>query len=188
MVLFNHSAEDFAIQESDWIAQLILERIETPQVKKVAALDDTNRGARGFGSTSTKQLTQSSLAKDEKGTKKKNPLSQSLGSRQRQAKNSVNEVVNAEPGPSSSSWLASGSTKGLKVVSPNSVPRRTTIQTEKFTVGLNFLSRTPQRRTLGLVARIGHRPMRVLVDSRLTSNYIDAQECAAHGIKIEGQD
>ena len=41
VVLFNHSTEDFAIQASDWIAQLILERIETPQVKKVAALDDT---------------------------------------------------------------------------------------------------------------------------------------------------
>ena len=54
VVLFNHSIEDFAIQADDWIAQLILERIETPQVKKVAALDDTNCGARGFGGTGTK--------------------------------------------------------------------------------------------------------------------------------------
>ena len=60
VILFNHSAEDFAVQAGDRIAQLILEKIETPQVKKVAALDDTDRGAGGFGSTGTKQLTQSS--------------------------------------------------------------------------------------------------------------------------------
>ena len=54
VVLFNHSAEDFAVQAADQIAQLILERIKTPQVKKVAALDDTDRGAGGFGSTGTK--------------------------------------------------------------------------------------------------------------------------------------
>ena len=57
VVLFNHSTKDFAVQAGDWIDQLILERIETPQVKKVAGLDDTNCGARGFGSTSTKPLT-----------------------------------------------------------------------------------------------------------------------------------
>ena len=80
VVLLNHSAEDFAVQASDRIAQLILERIATPQVKKLAALDDTNRGVGGFGSTRTKQLTQSSPSKDEKGTKKKNPLSPLPGS------------------------------------------------------------------------------------------------------------
>ena len=53
VILFNHSAEDFVVQAGDRIAQLILKRIETPQVKKVAALDDTDRGARGFGSTGT---------------------------------------------------------------------------------------------------------------------------------------
>ena len=45
VVLFNHSTEDFVVQTGDWISQLIQERIETPQVKKVAALDDTNHGA-----------------------------------------------------------------------------------------------------------------------------------------------
>ena len=80
MVLFNHSAEDFAVQAGDQIAQLILERIETPQVKKVAALDDIGRGAGGFGSTGTKQVTQSSPATNKKGTKKKNPLSPAPGS------------------------------------------------------------------------------------------------------------
>ena len=51
--------------------------------------------------------------------------------------------------------------------------------------GVDSLSRTPKRRTLELAARIGSQPMRVLVDSGLTRNYIDARECTAHGIKIE---
>ena len=71
VILSNHSVEDFPVQAGDRIAQLILERIETPQVKKVAALDDTDHGTGGFGSTGTKQLTQSSQAKDKKGTKKR---------------------------------------------------------------------------------------------------------------------
>ena len=75
VILFSHSAEDFAVQAGDRIAQLILERIKTLQVKKVATLDDTDHGAGGFGSTGAKQLTQSSQAKDKKGTKKKKPLS-----------------------------------------------------------------------------------------------------------------
>ena len=53
VVLFNHSVEDFAVQVGDRKAQLILEKIETPQVKKVVDLDDTDHGARVFGSIGT---------------------------------------------------------------------------------------------------------------------------------------
>ena len=63
VIHFNHCAEHFAVQAGDQIAKLILERIETPQIKKVVAFDDTDRGQGGFGSTGTKQLTQSSQAK-----------------------------------------------------------------------------------------------------------------------------
>ena len=49
-------------------------------------------------------------------------------------------------------------------------------------------SRTPKWRTLELVARIGRRPMRVLVDSGSTGNYIDARECTARRIKVEAED
>ena len=80
VVLFNHSAKDFVVLVGDWIAQLILERIETPQVKKVATLDDTDRGASGFGSTGVKPMVQPSQQKDNKGKKKKISLSPSLGS------------------------------------------------------------------------------------------------------------
>ena len=147
MVLFNHSAEDFPVQASDRIAQLILERIETPQVKKVAALDDTDRGAGGFGSTHTKQLTQSSPAKDKKGTKKKNPLSPSPGSRPRQVHNSVHMVVSARPKLSSTSGMARGSTDGQKVESPNSVPGGTTVEVGESMVGVDSPSRTLKWRT-----------------------------------------
>ena len=119
------------------IAEWILERIETLQVKKVAALDDTDHGARGIGSIGTKQLTQSPQAKGKKGTRKKNPLSSVSGSRLQQAQNLVNMVVNAGPGPSSSSWLARGSTDGWKVVSPNSVPGETTEEVGESTAGVD---------------------------------------------------
>ena len=188
VILFNHSAEDFAVQVGDRIAQLILERIETPQVKKVAALDDTDRGAGGFGSTGTKQLTQSSQAKDKKGTKKKNLLSPSPGSRPWQTQNSVNVVVSAGPGPSSTSWMARRSTDGQEVVSPDCVPGGTTVEVGESTAGVDSSSRTPKRRTLELAARIGRPPMRVLVDSGSTGNYIDARECTARRITIEAED
>ena len=41
----------FAVKRGDRIAQLILERISTPPVLEVKELDDTQRGAGGFGST-----------------------------------------------------------------------------------------------------------------------------------------
>ena len=82
MALSHHSAEDFVVQAGDRITQLILKRIETPDVKKLAALADTNRGARGFGSTGTMPLTHASHPKDKKGQKKKNPLSPKPSSQQ----------------------------------------------------------------------------------------------------------
>lgn len=56
VLLFNHSDADFNIEKGDRIAQLILERIYTPEIE---VLDDnawevennTERGAGGFGST-----------------------------------------------------------------------------------------------------------------------------------------
>ena len=50
VVLFNHPAVDFPIQVGDKIAQLILETIKTPIVRKVIVVSATNRGSGGFGS------------------------------------------------------------------------------------------------------------------------------------------
>ncbi|EGU12540.1 putative DUTPase Dut [Rhodotorula toruloides ATCC 204091] len=51
VLLFNHAKEDFQISTGDRIAQLILERIVTPEPVEVSSLTETARGAGGFGST-----------------------------------------------------------------------------------------------------------------------------------------
>ena len=51
VILFNHSDTDFEIKRGDRIAQLILERILTPEVVETEELSETVRGAGGFGST-----------------------------------------------------------------------------------------------------------------------------------------
>ena len=72
VILFNHSAEDFRVQAGDRIAQLILEHIDTPPVRKVTVLDGTDRGDDGFGSTGMHSFVQSTH-KNEKREKKKSP-------------------------------------------------------------------------------------------------------------------
>ena len=51
VLLFNHNEEDFNVKVGDRVAQLILEKIETPEVVAVEDLDASDRGAGGFGST-----------------------------------------------------------------------------------------------------------------------------------------
>ena len=51
VILINHGETEFSIKIGDRIAQLILERIETPDVVQVDTLPDSVRGQGGFGST-----------------------------------------------------------------------------------------------------------------------------------------
>ncbi|KAL7912121.1 dUTP diphosphatase [Trichoderma velutinum] len=51
VLLFNHAETDYEIKEGDRIAQLVLERIVTPEVVEVEVLEESVRGAGGFGST-----------------------------------------------------------------------------------------------------------------------------------------
>lgn len=51
VVIFNHGDKDFEIKKGDRIAQLILERCETPDVEEVGSVENTERGSGGFGST-----------------------------------------------------------------------------------------------------------------------------------------
>ncbi|KAJ9370108.1 hypothetical protein DTO282E5_5168 [Paecilomyces variotii] len=51
VLLFNFSDVDFTVKEGDRIAQLIIERIYTPEVAVVEQLEESVRGAGGFGST-----------------------------------------------------------------------------------------------------------------------------------------
>lgn len=51
VILFNHGEKDFEIKKGDRIAQLILERCETPPIEEISIVEDTDRGSDGFGST-----------------------------------------------------------------------------------------------------------------------------------------
>ena len=51
VILFNFGEEDFEVAPGDRIAQLILEKISMVGLKEVDDLDQTDRGAGGFGST-----------------------------------------------------------------------------------------------------------------------------------------
>lgn len=51
VVLFNHSTNNFIVNKGDRIAQLIIECNMTPEVIETDNLDETDRGAGGFGST-----------------------------------------------------------------------------------------------------------------------------------------
>jgi len=49
--LANFGDEDFEVKKGDRIAQMILERITTPECVEVEDLEATERGSGGFGST-----------------------------------------------------------------------------------------------------------------------------------------
>eukprot|EP01134_Creolimax_fragrantissima_P006096 CFRG6096T1 len=51
VVLFNHAKLDYKVSKGDRVAQLILEKYVVAEIEEVEELDDTERGAGGFGST-----------------------------------------------------------------------------------------------------------------------------------------
>ena len=51
VLLFNHSDKDLEVKKGDRVAQLILEKIATPEIEQVNSLYETTRGSQGFGST-----------------------------------------------------------------------------------------------------------------------------------------
>jgi dUTP diphosphatase len=51
VLLFNHSDEDYCIKKGDRIAQLIVQKFEKVDFVPVESLEETTRGAQGFGST-----------------------------------------------------------------------------------------------------------------------------------------
>lgn len=57
VLLFNHGDAAFEVKRGERIAQLVLERCETPPVEEVVGtLKETERGSGGFGSTGTTTL------------------------------------------------------------------------------------------------------------------------------------
>ena len=51
VILVNHGAEDFVIRRGDRIAQLVIAPVVQASWTEVTSLDETQRGAGGFGST-----------------------------------------------------------------------------------------------------------------------------------------
>ncbi|KAK9896876.1 dUTP diphosphatase [Cystobasidium minutum MCA 4210] len=51
VLLFNHAETDYQVSVGDRVAQLVLERIATPEVTEVESMAETVRGAGGFGSS-----------------------------------------------------------------------------------------------------------------------------------------
>ena len=51
VLLFNHAETDFKVEKGDRIAQLVLERIYTPEIVEVENLEESVRGAGGVGSS-----------------------------------------------------------------------------------------------------------------------------------------
>jgi len=54
VILINHSDQDFEVVDGERIAQMVIARYEHVQWEEVSVLDETDRGAGGFGSTGTK--------------------------------------------------------------------------------------------------------------------------------------
>jgi dUTP pyrophosphatase len=51
VILYNSGNEAFAYKRGDRIAQLVFQKIEQPTFSIVSSLDESARGAKGFGST-----------------------------------------------------------------------------------------------------------------------------------------
>lgn len=49
--LFNHSPQDYWVTKGEKIAQVVIKKIITPELELVDSLEDTERGANGFGSS-----------------------------------------------------------------------------------------------------------------------------------------
>lgn len=63
VVLFNHAKVDFIVKytmslysKNDRIAQVIVEKIQPTEILEVEDLDETERGACGFGSSGTGEI------------------------------------------------------------------------------------------------------------------------------------
>ncbi len=58
VVLLNVSDDSVTVQAGEKIAQLLIQKIETPTITVVESLEETHRGEGGFGSTGLTQLSE----------------------------------------------------------------------------------------------------------------------------------
>lgn len=50
-IMINHGKEPFAIKRGDRIAQMVINKVEIPEIIELELLPESNRGSGGFGST-----------------------------------------------------------------------------------------------------------------------------------------
>ena len=72
VILVNHGDQDFEVKMGDRIAQLILEKTDTPPVEEVQGLGDTVRGSGGFGSIGVKSRNDTSRISEKNESNGKN--------------------------------------------------------------------------------------------------------------------
>ena len=80
ILLFNFGDSDFIVNTGDRIAQLIFEKIKTPEIKELVSLGETGCGGDGFGSTGIKAADKKNEDDDRKLGKSMNvanPITQS---------------------------------------------------------------------------------------------------------------
>ncbi|MEF3692056.1 MAG: dUTP diphosphatase [Candidatus Moraniibacteriota bacterium] len=51
VILTNLSAKEYSVKKGDKVAQILIQKVENPDLEEVIDLDDTERGEGGFGST-----------------------------------------------------------------------------------------------------------------------------------------
>ncbi|KKP88190.1 MAG: deoxyuridine 5''-triphosphate nucleotidohydrolase [Berkelbacteria bacterium GW2011_GWA2_35_9] len=51
IVIYNTSQEQFIFEKGDKVAQMLIQKVENPELVEVKNISQTNRGADGFGST-----------------------------------------------------------------------------------------------------------------------------------------
>lgn len=51
IILTNLSDKEYVIRKGDKVAQMLIQKVESPSIEEVEVLDDTERGEGGFGST-----------------------------------------------------------------------------------------------------------------------------------------
>ncbi|MFA6183631.1 MAG: dUTP diphosphatase [Parcubacteria group bacterium] len=54
IILTNLSDKNYIINKGDKIAQILIQKVESPDIKEIEVLNDTERGEGGFGSTGIK--------------------------------------------------------------------------------------------------------------------------------------
>jgi dUTP pyrophosphatase len=54
VIMKNLSKEKYEIKKGEKIAQILIQKVESPEIEEVGNLDNTNRGDGGFGSTGIK--------------------------------------------------------------------------------------------------------------------------------------